>query len=257
MKRFLLVITLLICLTSFIIGLLGCGSRSNQITATPTSTSTPTSTPTPSPSPTPTSFTKLAYAVHYDNNHIETNGAFALSLNTLNGDLTKLNDNSLVSFQSGCGYNSIVADPAGKYLYVSNKDSNSLSVYSINDNGSLTHICSPATGSTPTEVVVDPTGKFVYTVIDGGSGSGSISAFVVNSVNGQLTPVNDSPFPAGSAPISAAVDTAGQYLYVANANANTITTYSINPTSGALTQFDVFSTPSGYSNNSLSVEPQW
>ena len=70
------------------------------------------------------------------------------------------------------------------------------SVYSIDNTGAL-HLVpgSPvAAGTGPNGVSIDPTDSFVYIV---NAGSANVSAYVFDDVNGQLTPVNGSPFPAG------------------------------------------------------------
>jgi DNA-binding beta-propeller fold protein YncE len=54
-------------------------------------------------------------------------------------------------------------------------------------------------------VAVDPTGKFAYVANAFGN---NVSAYSIGA-NGALTPVTGSPFAAGTAPFSVAVDPTG------------------------------------------------
>ena len=79
---------------------------------------------------------------------------------------------------------SIAVDPAGKYAYVANESSNSVSQYIIGaggsipfqEGGSLTPMSIPAmaAGSGPRSVIVDPSGKYVYTA---NSGDNTVSQY--------------------------------------------------------------------------------
>jgi len=81
----------------------------------------------------------------------------------------------------------------------------------------------------PTEIVVDSSGSFVYT---GLLTTGQVAAFSIMP-SGALNPVPGSPFAAGKSPIALA--TVNGFLYVSNALDETISGYSINPTTGVLT----------------------
>jgi 6-phosphogluconolactonase len=92
-------------------------------------------------------------------------------------------------------------------------------------------------------VAVDPTGHFAY-VVNGGSGldtSGSISAYTIDPETGALTQVPGSPFTVGGQPGSVAVDRTGQFAYVVGGGLGgdipgSISAYTIDPETGALTQ---------------------
>ena len=56
---------------------------------------------------------------------------------------------------------------------------------------------------------------------------GQVNAYRVDSQSGALTQIPNSPFPAGRNPVSITVDGAGQSLYVANHDENSITQYGI------------------------------
>jgi DNA-binding beta-propeller fold protein YncE len=63
--------------------------------------------------------------------------------------------------------------------------------------------------------------------------SGSIYGYRINPTTGVLTPIAGSPFAAGSAPWSMAVDPSGRFAYVPNSG-NNVSGYTIDSTTGAL-----------------------
>src|SRR5258708_17186658 len=103
----------------------------------------------------------------------------------------------------------------------------------------------------PHSVAVDPTGKFAYVANAGEFGTfrGSVSAYSIGA-NGALTPVPGSPFEAGLASHSVAVDPTGKFAYVVNAFADTVSAFSIG-TCGALTPLS--GSPFATRNNPFSV----
>ena len=80
---------------------------------------------------------------------------------------------------------SLAIDPAGKYLYVANFNSNNVSAYSINAaSGGMSSLGLPViAGTNPRSITVDPTGAFVYVA---NSGSGNVSAYSINPASGVL-----------------------------------------------------------------------
>lgn len=137
---------------------------------------------------------------------------------------------------------SITTDPAGKFvLAVSNGSSTSfglISVFSLDSaSGKLTAAGAPShTGSDPSSLTMDPSGKFVY-VAD--TADATISAFTLDSTSGVLSVVADSPFPSGghgtiNGPLGIAADAAGKYIYVCNAS-NEISVFTFNSQTGVLT----------------------
>src|ERR1700682_1085457 len=75
-----------------------------------------------------------------------------------------------------------------------------------------------------TPVWGDPVG-FAYVTSLGSSGN--VSAYNIEGSTGALTPVQGSPFSAGTTPVSVAVTPAGQFLYVANYASNNVSAFSI------------------------------
>jgi DNA-binding beta-propeller fold protein YncE len=164
---------------------------------------------------------------------------------------------------------SVAVDPSGKFAYVANQilfsASGNVTGFTINSTtGALTAIDSSlgnpiTTGSFPVSVAVDPKGKFVYVA---NNGSNNVSGYTINSTTGALTEItglNASPFTAGSQPTSVAVDPSGKFVYVANAGSNTVSGFSIDPSTpstGALTLLGNFSLGNFATNpRSVAVDP--
>ncbi len=132
-----------------------------------------------------------------------------------------------------------VADSIGVSLTAGN-----ISVFSVDaDTGALTPISgSPfEAGAQPTAMTIDPTSKFLYESSNLGviTPSNNISAFTISPTTGALTPVPGSPFMGGIYPLSVSVDSTGKFLYTADSggdtNLNSISEFSIDATTGALT----------------------
>ena len=128
-------------------------------------------------------------------------------------------------------------EPSGKFLYVANRNSSAVSVFTVNETtGALASTDSTfATGLSPVDITVDPAGKFLYTANYSSSSSNSISAFTINKTSGALTDVSGSPFAIGTRPESVTVDGSGKFLYVANPQFNHVSCFIIDATNGALT----------------------
>jgi len=137
---------------------------------------------------------------------------------------------------------SITSDPAGKFVIaVSNGSSTSFGLIAVFSLDSATGKLSAAgttshTGSDPSSLTLDPSGKFVY-VAD--TADATISAFTLDSTSGALSVVAGSPFPSGghgsiNGPAGIAADAAGKYIYVCNAS-NDISVFTFNSQTGVLT----------------------
>jgi 6-phosphogluconolactonase len=185
------------------------------------------------PSPPPTTVYK--YYTYVSNNW--SNNISAFEINTTTGALTEMSGSPFAAENVPI---SIAADPSGKFIYVADNGlSGSISAFSIDSGtGGLTAVAgSPfAMGGPPSFVTVDPSGKFVYvteTLIP--VGPGVVAAFSIDAASGALATVAGSPFAAGSAPISVAVDPSGKFASVANnGSGNTVYVFTVNSATGAL-----------------------
>jgi trimeric autotransporter adhesin len=137
--------------------------------------------------------------------------------------------------------------PAGGYFYVTDTTLQSVTGYSYDGTtGAVTPLTgvgsAPAVGIEPESIAIDPQGRFLY-VANAGDGSTvpvTVSGFTIAAGTGLLTSVGAALNTNGttgfsSDPAAAVVDISGQYLYVSNGDAGTISVFSINQTSGVLT----------------------
>ncbi len=134
-----------------------------------------------------------------------------------------------------------MADPAGKFLYVSDSENDSVHVYAIGSNGGLTEISSspytigsiPPCDDTQVGLAMDPAGKYLYAT---DQVNDDIVGFTINGTTGALTSMG-APVPTSTAPAQVTVDASGQYVYVADFGdlVNSVSAYTIASGTGALT----------------------
>ena len=110
----------------------------------------------------------------------------AFTIDATSGALTPI-AGSPFSAGSGGGVVSIAIDSNGKFAYVGNSASGSISAYTIDlTTGALTPITgSPFAGASGI-AVIDPSGKFLYTLS---------AVFSIDSTTGVLTAITSNPFP--------------------------------------------------------------
>jgi len=164
-------------------------------------------------------------------------GIWGFTVNSKTGVLTALAGSP---FSDGSVLRESAITPSGKFLYAisNNTTVNTISIFSINSNGSLTPITgSPfpmAINGTAYSVAVHPSGNFLYVSFPG---TEQIAAWSINTSTGATTVVPGSPFPSGltngDAPNSLLVTPSGGFLY-ALSGATTVFGYSIDANSGAL-----------------------
>ncbi len=165
------------------------------------------------------------------------------------------------------GADHATVSPSDKFLYSIDSNANAVDAFTIEfGSGSPTEISSSpyAVANFPDSLLVHPSGNFLYVVNlnqpyqpteTPSQYDGSISAFVINSGTGALTPVAGSPFAAGINPTSIVVDPTGQFAYSTSTKYTTgftgfaqIMGFSIDASSGILKPF--FGTPWTDSANS-------
>jgi 6-phosphogluconolactonase len=139
---------------------------------------------------------------------------------------------------AGNGPTSVTIGANGPSAYVPNMSSGTISVYTINSDGSLNVGTPVNAGTSPVSVTIyaDPdtkVGKFAYAANMGTSiVAGTISVYTINS---------DGSLNVGAAvatemnPMSVTVDPLGTFAYVSNVGSGTISVYTIDSTTGALT----------------------
>jgi hypothetical protein len=126
----------------------------------------------------------------------------AYTIDSTTGALTQLSNSP---FAAGGGPTSVAVDPSGKFAYVTNHLVDNVSAYTIDrTTGALTLVgFFLAEAHQPVSVAVDPSGRFAY--LANFSPQNIVSAYTIDSTTGALTPLSNSPFAAGSFPVSVAI----------------------------------------------------
>jgi 6-phosphogluconolactonase len=138
----------------------------------------------------------------------------------------------------GSGPRHLAFHPHGNFIYVINEMGETITAFARNPgNGALREFQTvpllPANfhgWSTSAEIVIHPTGKFLY-----GSNRGheSVSIFSV-APNGRLTPVGFAPT-GGKTPRNIAIDSTGKWLFTENQDSGTMFVFKIDQKTGKLT----------------------
>ncbi len=166
----------------------------------------------------------------------------AFSINPENGNLSFVNNQSV----GGRGPAHISVDPMGRFVYVSNYSSGNLSVFRIDENGSLegpvdsvqhegSSVHSRQQG--PHVHAADPSsdGRFLY-VSD--LGIDKIKIYAVNQDTGELTPAEIPYFEnsPGAGPRHFTFHPGGEFAYSVEELSSTVAVLSVDQNNGALEQ---------------------
>jgi 6-phosphogluconolactonase (cycloisomerase 2 family) len=180
---------------------------------------------------------KTLYVTHSGSNVIA-----AYAINQTTGALSEISGSP---FAAGTTPQKLTLDPTGRFAYVTNAGSNNVYAYTVDaTTGALAPVANGqvATGTGPFELLLHRTGKFAYVA---NTGSASISAYSVSSATGALTPVPGSPYATGGTPGDVTpynggrppmlLHPNGKLLLVRSTTAQTISVFTIDQGSGALT----------------------
>jgi YVTN family beta-propeller protein len=174
-------------------------------------------------------FGKFAYVANSTSNNVS-----MYTINPTTGTLQPIGTIGAGTFPV-----SVAVDPSGRFVYVANLDSDSVSMYTIDaTTGVLTFTGTIGSATKPDSVAVHPSGKFAYVANFGddllGSVPGSVSMYRTNA-DGSLTSTGTIA-EALVGTWAVAVHPSGKFAYVTNAGlSNTISMYTIDATTGALT----------------------
>ena len=136
----------------------------------------------------------------------------------------------------GAGPRHLAFHPGGRFVYVINELDSTIGAYRYDPNtGALTLIETVTTlpagfagQSTTAEVVVHPSGKWVY---GSNRGHDSIAVFAVNPASGALRPMGQVPS-GGKTPRNFTVSRDGRRMVVANQDSNGIRLFTVNERTG-------------------------
>jgi 6-phosphogluconolactonase len=147
------------------------------------------------------------------------------------------NDPPSVSVPAGGGPRHFAFHPTGKFAYTNNELTSTVSAMSYDaDKGELkvlqtiSTLPKPHKGNSTAEVVVHPTGKFVYV---SNRGHNSIAVFTVDEKTGKLTAAGHAT-KGINVPRNFAVGPTGKWCLVANQAGNDVIVFKIDAKTGAL-----------------------
>ena len=170
--------------------------------------------------------------------NVTSNTISAFTINSRTGALTSVPGSP---FPVGRQPKGITVVPSANLLFVVNVRDNNVSSLKIDSaTGALSLIAQFPAGFGAFDAAVTPAGAFLYL---SDRLSGDVSGFAINSVNGHLTPVPNSPFKTGQTPIGLVASRSGAFLYVvdhmqvtkSNRPQDSFASYRIDPESGTLT----------------------
>jgi 6-phosphogluconolactonase len=131
--------------------------------------------------------------------------------------------------------------PSKKFLYAINSRADTISIFNVASDGTLTFsTAAPAGGSSPSAAVIDPTGKYLLVT---NNLTDNVSVFSINADSGALTPVAGSPFRANTGPAEILITPSGNFVYVSNPGLGMITAFSVSIANGMLTLTQLHNSP--------------
>jgi 6-phosphogluconolactonase (cycloisomerase 2 family) len=181
------------------------------------------------------------------------NDVSAYMIEPIFGALTPVDANTgtptIDNFPAGTGPFAVAVHPSGKFAYVANSNSNSVSAYTIGTSatarGALIPIdADPNTagvqnfpaGPFPVALAFDPSGKYLYVTND--TATNNLTVLAIDPNTGALSPLSGSPFSAGDQPFSVCIDPSGKFAYAANSSSSSVSAWTIDPGTGTLTAID-------------------
>lgn len=191
-----------------------------------------------------------------------------ISMYTINQSSGALTAASPATVPTGWFPEAIAIDPLGRFVYTANGDDATVSMFTINQNTGVLTPTTPATVSTlvsgepysdPNALTVDPTGKFLYV---GASLSEDAAVFMysIDQTTGHLTQTSPAMVLTGGYPFQVVVSPSGKFAYVVNNLAggsytDGIYQYTMNATTGVLTQNTPFAVAAGNGPTAIAVDP--
>lgn len=151
----------------------------------------------------------------------------------------KPNDPPAAVVAPGSGPRHLAFHPTGKFAFVNNELTSTVTSFLYDSHsGAMKEILTLSTlpsgfagDNSTAETVVHPSGRYAYV---SNRGHDSIAAFQIDSANGKLVALGQTPT-GGKTPRNFNIDPTGTFLLAANQSTNDITTFRIDPASGKLT----------------------
>jgi len=150
------------------------------------------------------------------------------------------NKNSFATVPSGSGARHLAFSRDGKFVYVINEMACTITAFAWDSkNGKLNFVETISTlpsdvavqnSFTAAEILVHPSGKFVYATI---RGHDSVSVFAIDALNGKLTFVQNISA-GGKVPRGLGIDPTGRWLITANQKSDNAVEFAIDAATGKL-----------------------
>jgi len=176
------------------------------------------------------------------------NSVLFMQINSITGEITSIGQTPQILGNSPKGLALL-----DKFLYVANSQANTVSLFTIAKDGSLSQNSAPTpAGSGPYQVIVDPSGKYLLVT---NSLSNNVSVFSIDSGSGALTEVAGSPFFANIDPGEILIAPTNDLVYVSNSGVGTVTAFTFSTSTGALTPVPGSPYYSGAGASGLAIDP--
>jgi 6-phosphogluconolactonase len=125
---------------------------------------------------------------------------------------------------------SVAAQPSDVLVYVgtyTNRGSEGIYIYRLDSaTGGLTLVTKSPRLTNPSFVAIDPKGRYVYAVREGGGPAGAIVALSRNPATNELTILNEQPS-GGQGPCYVSVDREGRFVLAANYNSGSVAMFPV------------------------------
>ena len=165
---------------------------------------------------------------------------FVYSIDQANGKITQIAGSPFFLFPPPISIQGLATTPDGRFLYGADASGNIFGFRLNKATGVPTELGgSPLVSGPNSQLVVDPSGKFLYATDD--DVIGSVLAFAIDS-EGALSPVPGSPFVIAS-PNGVNLNTepygildTGSFVYVALSGTNRVAAFSVDSETGSLTR---------------------
>jgi 6-phosphogluconolactonase len=188
----------------------------------------------------------LAHSINLDTNNrfavVADAGLDRVYVYRFEGGKLKANDPPYFQAKPGAAPRHFAFHPDGQHAYVINESALSITAFDYDGKkGVLKEIQTISTvpkgwkGGSTAEVVVHPSGKFVY---GSNRGHDSIAVFAVDPKSGKLTHVENQA-KGIKTPRNFAIDPSGKYCLVANQDSHSVLVFRVDPKTGKLSPTDV------------------
>ena len=162
-------------------------------------------------------------------------------------------------YKAGVKPSGLAADPANRFVYVTDYASNQLIGFTIQSSGSLNFLVNGPfkTGNEPTSIVVDPRGQYIYLA---NALDSSVTGYTIALPTGTPSAIVNSNasilYGTDTEPVAITIDPAlGRFVYTANHLGNSISGFRLNPDTGVLVTTQATPYPTGASPTAIIAVP--